>query len=158
MGMAMYNGMMYAGSLPSAFVYRMDHDRWTNLGCLDNTPVNLRRVWTFAVHQGRLYAGTLPTGRVWSLQAGAMATADRSLPGGWRHVAAVRRAGVLELYLDGRLIQRSWRFHPSHFQLDNSVPLTIGFGRHEHLCGMLCEVRLHGEALSAQRIAQMAME
>lgn len=158
MGMAMYNGMMYAGSLPSAFVYRMDADRWTNVGCLDNTPINLRRVWTFAVHQGRLYAGTLPTGRVWRMQAGVMATADHTLPGGWRHVAAVRRSGVLELYLDGKLIQRSWRFHPSHFQLDNNLPLTLGFGRHEHLSGMLSDVRLYGAALSEHHIAQLASE
>lgn len=158
MGMAMYNGMMYAGSLPSAFVYRMDTKQWTNVGCLDSTPVNLRRVWTFAVHGGRLYAGTLPTGRVWRMQAGAMASADRPLPGGWRHVAAVRRGGVLELYLDGDLIQRSWQFHPRHFQLDNHVPLTLGFGRHEHLRGMLSDVHLYGDALPPQRLRQLASE
>jgi len=156
MGMAMYNGMMYAGSLPSAFVYRMDESQWSNVGCLDSTPVNLRRVWTFAVHGGRLYAGTLPTGKVWRLQAGAMATADRVLPGGWRHIAAVRRGGWLELFLDGELISRSWRFHPNHFQLDNSQPLTLGFGRHEHLDGMLSDVRIYDGAMRPEQVRKLA--
>jgi len=156
MGMAMYNGMMYAGSLPSAFVYRMDEDRWTNVGCIDPTPVNLRRAWTFAVHDGRLYGGTLPTGKVWSLQAGVMATADRVLPGGWRHITAVRRGGHLELFLDGQLISQSWQFHPQHFQLDNAQPLRIGMGRHEHLAGTLSDVRLYGEALRADQISELS--
>ena len=64
MGMMVYNGKLYAGTLPLAEMYRYDGDKtWTRLQQLDLTPdVRYRRAWSMAVHGGRLYCGTLPWG------------------------------------------------------------------------------------------------
>ena len=63
--MAVYNGKLYAGTLPLGEVYRYDGDqKWTLTGQLDTTPnVKYRRVWSMAVCQGKLFAGTLPSGQ-----------------------------------------------------------------------------------------------
>ena len=56
MGMSVYNGKLYAGTLPLADVYRYDaNSKWTSVGQLDKTPnVRYRRAWTMAVYQGKL--------------------------------------------------------------------------------------------------------
>ena len=81
MAMAVYNGKLYAGTLPLANVYRYEGGAtWTNTGQLDTTPdVKYRRVWSMAVFEGKLFGGTLPSGRVYALQAGANATYDHAL-------------------------------------------------------------------------------
>ena len=70
--MSVYNGKLYAGTLPLADVYRYDdNSKWTPVGQLDKTPnVRYRRAWTMAVYQGKLYCGVLPSGHVLSLEAG----------------------------------------------------------------------------------------
>ena len=98
MAMGLYNGKVYIGSLPMANVWRMDGNQFTFLESLDSTSAPLRRVWSMAVYQGRLYAGTLPSGHVYSVEAGKVATWDRTFPEGWRHIAAVKQGGVLTLY------------------------------------------------------------
>ena len=72
MGMMVYNGKLYAGTLPTGSVYRYDGEgEWVSTGQLDTTPdVKYRRAWTMAVYQGRLFCGTLPSGNVLSLEAG----------------------------------------------------------------------------------------
>ena len=69
MGMAVYNGKLYAGTLPLGQVYRYDgKGRWTCTGQVDRTPdVKYRRAWSTAVYNGKLSFGTLPAGRVMSL-------------------------------------------------------------------------------------------
>ena len=51
MGMCVYNGKMYVGTLPSANVYRFDGDHnWSLSACVDDTPdVIYRRAWCMAV-------------------------------------------------------------------------------------------------------------
>lgn len=54
-----------------------------------------------AVYKGRLFVGTLPPGRVQSIEVGRNMTLDRAFPTGWHHVAAVREAKRLRLFVDG---------------------------------------------------------
>lgn len=158
MGVSVYNGKLYAGTLPLAHVYRYDGDaRWTSTGHLDATPdVTYRRVWSMAVFKGRLYAGTLPSGRVYSIEAGKCATHDRELPAGWRHVAAVRSAGLLKLYVDGQCVARSSPFRAADYDLSNRAPLRIGLGQHDYFRGALCDLRVYGRALADEEIAAMS--
>ena len=48
-------------------------------------------------------------GKVYALQAGQCVTHDRDLGPGWKHLAAVRRDGRLELFVDGRKTAESPR-------------------------------------------------
>ena len=119
MGMMVYNGKLYGGTLPTGSVYRYDGEgAWVSTGQLDTTPdVRYRRAYTMAVYQGRLFSGTLPSGNVLSLEAGKNVTHDHALPGGWRHLAAVRAGGVLRLYVDGALVSESAPFNDADYDL-----------------------------------------
>lgn len=158
MGMLVHNGQLFAGTLPLAEVYRYDgRESWRSVGRVDLTPdVKYRRAWTMAEHQGRMFCGTLPSGKVLSLQAGRSVTYDDALPTGWRHVAAVREADRLKLYLDGKLVSTSAKLERSQFDLSCDRPLSIGFGPHDYFRGKLGDVRLYGRALAADEIARMA--
>ncbi|MGD9645881.1 MAG: LamG-like jellyroll fold domain-containing protein [Pirellulales bacterium] len=158
MPLAVYNGLFYGGTLPLAAIYRFDGDsQWSLLGRIDHTPdVTYRRVWSLAVHGGRLFAGTLPSGHVWSWQAGCSATHDRALAPGWHHLAGVRAAGELVLYVDGRAVARTRIPTARKFSLDTDQPLRIGSGQHDLLRGRLKDVRLYRGALSAEEIAGLA--
>ena len=156
MAMALYNAKVYVGSLPMANVWRMDGRRFTFLGNLDASPVQLRRVWSMAVYQGRLFAGTLPSGHVFSTEAGKMATWDRTFPDGWHHVAAVRDGGALRLYVDGRQVAASTAFSPGDYDLSNGSPLTIGFGAHDYFRGRMNDLRIYGRAISGSEAEALA--
>ena len=155
--MGVYNGKLYAGTLPLGQVYRYDgEDHWTCTGQLDTTPdVKYRRAWSSAVFQGKLYYGTLPSGKVFCLEAGRSATCGHQLEPGWRHLAAVRRGGMLKLYIDGKEVGTSSTFDPSQYDLTNEEPLKIGFGQHDYFHGSLCDLRLYRGALSAGEIEQL---
>ncbi len=157
MGMMVYNGKLYAGTLPTGSVYRYDSEgAWANTGQLDTTPhVKYRRAWTMAVYQGRLFCGTLPSGNVLSLAAGANVTHDHALPGGWRHLAAVRAGGVLRLYVDGALAAESASFNAADYDLSIEEPLQIGNGQIGPFSGSLSGVRLYNRALSETEVAAM---
>jgi hypothetical protein len=157
MGMLVHNGKLYAGTLPSAEVYRHDGGRtWTRTAQLDRTPdVRYRRAWTMAQYRGRLFCSTLPSGRVHSLTAGVCVTHDRELPAGWRHVAAVRRGGELELYVDGKPAAKSVRFDSARFDLTVGEPLVIGAGAGGSVRGSLRDVRLYAGALDEDAIARL---
>ena len=106
MAVSVYNGKFYAGTLPFANVYRYDGSNgWADTGRLDLTPdVRYRRAWSMAVFNGKLYCGVLPSGRVHSLEAGKAVSYDQQLKPGWRHLAAVRDAGRLRLFVDGEKV------------------------------------------------------
>lgn len=159
MAMAVYNQKLYIGALPMAHVYRLDAgadgvgSEFTFVGNLDADPtVLLRRVWAMAVYDGQLFAGTLPSGRVWSLRAGAVASNDDVLSPGWHHIAAVRRSGRLELWVDGALTGRSAAFEPVDYDVDADTTLRLGGGCHATLRGWLADVRLYGRALGSSEI------
>ena len=151
MGMAVYNGKLYAGTLPSAGVYRYDgQNRWVSTGQLDTTPdVRYRRAWVTAVFDGRLFCGVLPSGHVHSLEAGRSVTYDRALSAGWHHLAAVKTAGQLKLFIDGEPVGDSREFDPASFNLNNNSPLKIGFGQHDYFNGKMKDLRIYGRAISA---------
>lgn len=155
MGMAMYNGKAYLGVLPMASVWRMDGRQFAFMGTLDHTIAPLRRVWSMAVYQGRLHGGTLPSGHVLSLGAGKMVSWDHTFPTGWHHVAAIKEAGRLKLYVDGRIVALSAASHPSDYDLSNDSPLRIGAGPHEQFRGLMSDVRLYRRALDERAIGSL---
>jgi len=154
MPLVVYNGKMYSGTLSSGEVYRFDKDNvWTRMARLDFTPnVIHRRVWSMAVYKGRLFAGTLPSGHVHSIEIGKNVTYDSELKPGWRHIAAVKDAGRLKLYVDGQLAATSTEFAPSDYVLSNDRPLTIGFGAHDYFSGKMSDLRIYNRALSNEEI------
>lgn len=156
MGMALYNGKGYIGSLPLGNVWRMDGSTYTFIGTPDNTPGRLRRLWGMAVHDGKLFSGTLPGGRVYSIEAGKSVTSDRTLSGGWHHVAAVKDERRLWLYIDGKVIAISPPYHADDYDMNNGEPMTIGFGAHEFFKGKMRDVRLYGRALDAAEISVLS--
>lgn len=158
MGMAVHNGKLYSGTLPLAEIYRYDGERaWSNVGRVDMTPdVKYRRAWTMALYQGKLFCGTLPSGRVWSFEAGRNVSSDFELASGWRHLAAIRRGGRLELHMDGKLATRSETFQARDFDLGASAPLRVGRGQRRPFDGALRDVRLYGRALSGGEIRRLA--
>ena len=85
-----------------------------------------------------------------------MASVDDPLPGGWHHVAAVRRGGCLSIYMDGEEVSRSTQFRSSELDISCSCPMTIGFGAHEYLDGMMSDLRIHSRALGQDEIAKLA--
>jgi Concanavalin A-like lectin/glucanases superfamily len=161
MGMLVHNGRLIAGSLPLAEVYDyLGDNAWTKMTQLDATPdVRYRRAWTMAEFGGRLFCSTLPSGRVFSYQAGRMAMWDKEFPaGGWHHVAAVKSAEKLSLYVDGRQVAESTTFTPAEYDLSSSSPLHIGFGPDDYFCGSMADVRLYGAALAGEDIKKLAIE
>lgn len=158
MPLVVYNGKMYGGTLPTAEVYRYDGEaEWTKIARLDFTPdVKYRRVWSMAVYQGRLFAGTLPSGRVHSVEIGRNVTDDRTLTPGWHHLAAVRAADHLKLYIDSEHVASSTRFEPGEFDLTNDQPLRIGWGTTDHFNGRMSDLRLYNRALNADEIQSIS--
>ncbi len=158
MGMAVYNSTLYAGTLPLGQVYRYDgNGHWTCTGQLDTTPdVKFRRAWSTAVYDGKLYFGTLPAGRVMSLEAGRSATLDSALAPGWRHLAAVRSAGMLTVYVDGEVVAESAEFAAVDYDLRNSQPLRIGCGQHDYFTGRIADLQIYRGALRADEVRGIA--
>lgn len=158
MPLMVYNGKMYGGTLPLAEVYRYDSDNaWTRLGRVDMTPdVKYRRAWSMAVYQGRLFVGTLPSGRVLSIEAGKNVTHDRTLSPGWHHIAAVRGAKVLKLYVDGTLVGETAVDNSKDYDLSLDQPLRIGLGAQDYYRGAISDVRLYRGELTESEIQQQA--
>lgn len=155
MGMIAHNGRLLGGTLPLAEVYTYQQDAtWHRLKQLDPTPdVKYRRAWTMAEHGGRVYVSTLPSGRIHATSFGLLAHAGTSLPGGWRHVAAVRAGGMLSLMMDGTEVARNELAASADWKLATDAPLRIGRGPHDVLAGSLADVRLYDRALTPDELA-----
>lgn len=158
MGMLVHNGRLIAGTLPLAEVYQYEGgDRWTKLEQLDTTPdVKYRRAWTMAEYQGQLYCSTLPSGHVHACEVGKQTTWDEEFPSGWHHIAAVKAAGKLQLYVDGELKSSSTEFNAADFDLTNNQPLRIGAGPNDYWHGLLRDVRLYNRALTAEEAKSLS--
>ena len=185
-GLAVYNGKLYGGSIPRAEVCRYDgRPEWTSLARFyspeDWTPAppsptltrpelnQWSRVTSLTVHDGKLFAGTgsctssildAPCdvrGKVFCLEAGRCASYGGDIGSGWKHVAAMRRNGQLEVYLDGSLSATSSAFDPSNFDLTNDRPLRIGFGQTDYFHGRIADVRLYRGALTGAEVRQLAV-
>jgi len=157
MGMAVYNGKLYAGTLPRAEVYRYEGGTaWVSTGRLDTTPeVRYRRAWSMAVYRGKLFCGVLPSGHVFSLEAGRSATHDRGLAPGWHHLAGVKTSDRLKLYVDGTCVAESSAFDPSDYDLTTRAPLKIGFGQHDYFNGRMKDLRIYHRALSQAEVERV---
>jgi hypothetical protein len=151
MGLTVYNGKLYGGTLPLGQVYRYDGGTtWTNTGQLDTTPdVKYRRAWSMAVFQGKLFCGVLPSGRVLSYEAGRCISYDRTMPSGWVHVAVQRKGETLTLYLDGKAVNTTDR---AALDIDNTAPLKIGLGQHDYFNGRIKDLRIYNAAVSDEII------
>lgn len=158
MGSNHYNGKLYAGSLPMAEIFRYDgDDKWNSVGRVDFTKnVIFRRAFTMAVFQGRLFSGTFPSGHVRSFEAGKVVSYDKALKSGWRHIAAVKEADRLKLFIDGKLVAESGEFDAQEFDLTSQAPLQIGFGQYDYFKGQINDVRLYKRALTQAEVSDCA--
>lgn len=158
MGMLVHNGRLLGGTLPLAQVYQFDGQyRWQKLARLDQTPdVRYRRAWCMAEFGGQVFCSVLPSGKVHSWRAGRIAMADRILPDGWHHVAAIRGGDSLRIFVDGRQVAEESGFQPTDFDLSSQQPLKIGFGPNDYFQGRLSMVRLYRRALTADEIQATA--
>ena len=159
MGMLVHNGRFLAGTLPLAEVHEYEGGTtWKRLVRLDPTPdVKYRRAWTMAEHDGRVYVSTLPSGRIHSFAAGTQVQWGHSFPEGWHQVAAVKTAGSLTLYLDGKKVAGR-EADLGDYDLTSEAPLRVADGRNGPLLGRLREVRVYREALAEEAIAELAAE
>jgi hypothetical protein len=173
--LTVYNGKMYAGVIPKGEVWRYDGGQTTTLvKRLVNNPTyspedhnSWRRIPCMAVFQGRLFCGTStvsgmaaakPTdesGKVYSWEAGKGVSFDDDIGTNWRHIVAVKQAGRLRLYLDGKRVGDSTRFDPATFDLANGKPLLIGFGGENYFSGNIRNVRLYNRALDAREVSRL---
>ena len=158
MGMLVHNGRLLGGTLPLAEVYQFDgQSRWQKIARLDHTPdVRYRRAWCMAEFGGQVFCSALPTGKVYSWRAGRIAMTDRTLPGGWHHIAAIRSGDSLRIFMDGRQVAEESGFQPTDFNLSCQQPLKIGFGPNDYFQGRLSMVRLYRRALTADEIQAIA--
>ncbi len=158
MAMMTYNGQMLGGTLPLAEVHVYEGDtNWTRMDQLDRTPdVKYRRAWTMAEHDGKVFCSTLPSGKIFSYESGKTVASPESLPAGWQHVSAVKTAGQLRLYINGKLVSERAIPADMKMNLDNSASLKIGFGSNDYLLGRLRDVRLYKRALSAAEISSLS--
>ncbi|MFM8220288.1 MAG: LamG-like jellyroll fold domain-containing protein, partial [Planctomycetaceae bacterium] len=81
-----------------------------------------------AQHRGRLFCGTLPSGKVWSFSSGTVVTDDRQLKPGWHHLAAIRQAGRISLFVDGQLAASATPGATVDNLQNAAIPLELGRG------------------------------
>ena len=80
----------------------------------------------------------------------------QTLSAGWQHLAAVKSANTLKLYVNGKLVSSSSTFDASHFNLQPNQPLKIGFGQHDYFNGKMKDVRLYQGALDQATVRALA--
>jgi hypothetical protein len=178
--LVVYNGKLYAGSIPRAEVYRYEGGQeWTRMARFFAPPgwepepvataspqgvAEWTRVTSLTVYAGRLFASIASCtgaiidapcdvrGEVYALQAGRCITYDRDLGASRRHLMAVRDGANLSLYIDGELAVTSADASQDEYAIDNSAPLTIGFGTEDHFSGQIQDVRIYDGALTAAQV------
>ncbi len=161
MPMALFNGKLYAGTLPLAQIYRFeDEEGWQLVDRLDHTHTEYRRVYAMAVSNGYLYCGTVPSGHVFRMTAGEMVSTESGFPSGWHQVTAVRRSNRLSLYLDGRKVAGQaepprWLANRA-LDLTSGAPLSIGDGPAGPWKGEISKVRIYPRALDEGEIFNLA--
>jgi hypothetical protein len=154
MNLQAYNGMLYGGTLPHAQVHRYDADgAWLPLATLDETPdVMYRRAASMVVFRGELFVGTLPSAHIHSMRAGSVATCDRSLAPGWHHLMGCRRAGSVELFVDGVPVGTGDADLAGPIAPSAETPLVLGGGPRADLEGELAAVQIWDRALSPNEV------
>lgn len=160
MGMLVQNGRLLGGTLPLAEVYTYEGDTvWQKMEQLDTTPdVKYRRAWTMAEHDGRVYCSTLPSGKIFAYEAGKSTFYGKSLDAGWHHIAALRSANQLLLYVDGKKVSQKEIPENMPFHLTGDKPLRIGAGANDYFLGSMKELRLYQRALTEEEISKLAQK
>lgn len=179
-GLIVYNGSFYAGSIPRAEVFRYDGpDHWTSLRRLFDPPdynvekdiEDWSRASSLTVYQDKMFVTTADCyrahlsktkpdeirGKVYSYQVGNGVSYDHDLGGNWKHIAAVREQDKLKLFVDGKLVAEQPAPKPNDeepLDVTNTSPLKIGFGPQSYFAGKLRDVRLYNRALSDAEVAQ----
>ena len=122
---------------------------------------------SLTAHAGRLFAsiGSYTSsildapadvrGRVFAIRPGACASFEHDLGSGWRHLAAVRRADRIELYLDQALCAEA-RLADAPYDLTHAAPLRIGLGAVDYFSGCIRDIRLWRGAADPAHIAALA--
>jgi hypothetical protein len=158
MGMMVHNGRFIAGTLPLAQVHGYEGGgRWTLWRRLDHTPdVTYRRAWTMAEHGGEVFCSTLPSGKVWAARQGWQVAWDHELTGGWHHIAAVKTANRLALYVDGKEVAESTGMDVAAWDLATEAPLRLGSGMNGPFNGELEALEIHRRVLTPEEIMERA--
>jgi hypothetical protein len=179
MELGVYNGKVYAATLPKAQVYRYEAPgQWRLLNSLASHPNwttadyhTWSRVLSLTVFQGKLFASTgscvgqagdvdpeQTLGRVYAMQAGAVASHDRDLGNEWTHLAAVRQGKEVRLYVNGQLSATSAAPPGHNFDLTNLCDLTIGYGADGFFRGRISDLRLYDGPLDSNQVQALATE
>jgi hypothetical protein len=181
--LAVYNGKLYGGALPFAEACRYDGKlEWTSLRRFYSPPSfkpgppgkmsrqdvkEASRLTSLAIYNGRLFASIGSStssildapadvrGKVFSIEAGKVASYDNDLGPGWKHLIAMRTGGELKLFIDGKLVSTSSSFDPAEYDLSTDQPLRIGFGQTEYFAGKMADVRLYKGALDDHQIQKL---
>jgi hypothetical protein len=182
-GLTVYNGSLFAGTIPRAELFRFDGpQQWTSIRRLFQPPgfepvpvggggpgvADWSRASSLAVFGSKLFISTAtcyrtsmptpladePRGKVFSYSVGAGVSADRDLGPGWKHVAAIRKGRSLELHVDGKPVASSSA--SSDLDVSTTAPLLIGFGPQSHFRGQLRDVRLYNRALNDREIQSLS--
>ncbi len=158
MGLIVHNGQLLGGTLPLAETYLYEGDTiWKRMDQLDKTKnVKYRRAWTMVEHHGKVYCSTLPSGHIYSYEAGKSVAWDQSFPAGWHHIAALKSANTLKLYVDGQLVNKTQIPDSLRFNMDSTAPMRIGFGQYDIFNGQINEVRLYNRVLKEKEIKSLA--
>ena len=177
--LGVHNGKLYAGVLPKAQIYRYEFDGyWSLMGSLAGHPdwnpevlPTWGRVLTLATHRGKLFACTgtcqartadidpdVTAGRVLSCDMGIGASHEFDIGDQWTHVALVRRARELRLYINGQLAQATPMPSRLYFDLGNAQPLLIGAGANSSFDGAIRDVRLYDGALNDEQVSALSAD
>jgi len=183
-GLTVYNGSLYGGSIPRAEVFRFDGpQKWTSVGRLFDPPgfelvpvgsyakgiEDWTRASSLTVFEGKLFSSTATCyraqidppvqgdirGKVFEFATGSAVSLDRDLGPGWKKIAAVRDGKTLKLYVDGKPAAIAADSAPGA-DVSNDSPLQIGLGSQAHFHGKIREVRLYDRALGSDEVQKLA--
>jgi hypothetical protein len=178
-GLTVFNGCFYAGTIPRAELFRFDAPNgWTSMRRLFNPPgyepvpvggggpgvADWSRASSLAVFQGKLFVSTAtcyrtnissplpddPRGKVFCFSTGGGVSSDRDFGPGWQHVAATRAGRTLRLFINGKLAATSEV--PAHLDVSDDIPMAIGSGAQGPFRGKLRDVRLYNRAFGEREI------
>jgi hypothetical protein len=90
-------------------------------------------------------------GHVYAFETGGNVSYDRDLGHGWKHVAAVREAKQMSIFVDGQRVAQTELNQPA-FDLTNTEPFRIGFGQTDYFHGKIRDVRLYSRASNEAEI------
>ncbi|MBE9572504.1 MAG: LamG domain-containing protein [Proteobacteria bacterium] len=164
--LVVYNGKLYAGTLPRIGLWRYESGRdWTLLMRLLPKDDKYRaRLTSLTVYDGKLFISTGCSngnifdepcdvrGKVFCIEAGKCISYDHDLGPGWKHIAAVKDGRTLKLYVNGQLAAKSAMFKPKEYDLSTDQPLNIGFGEVDYFSGDMREIRVHNRVITEEEV------